>query len=477
MRARFLACLLAVAAALLLLGCSSGTGSPPPGGDGPVAQSDHAVLDGAAGSDAAPSPDHAKTSPEAAPHKDLGKDSAKTKDGFHPTPDHHLVADSHHPSAEAHFPDAFHPAPDTFHPAPDTFHPAPDTFHSDHAVLADKSVPLPDASTGIKLVITEIMVDPNATSDPLGEYIEVYNAGTISVNLKGWSIGDNYATHVIAPPTGSLTISPGQYLVLAYSLTAGGVPVDYSYGGSGIALANTTDGINLIEPSGAIHDNVVYSTTGSTAWNIVAGQSISLKDPSLDNSIASNWCLEMTAWAGSAGDKGTPGKAAGCLTKLVISEIMADPKATADPVGEWFEIYNAGGTSVNLNGWSIADNNATHIIAPATGTLVIAPGKYVVLAHTATAGGVPVDYTYGSSIQLANGSDEISLIEPSGTVHDKVVYSTSAAQPWTIPAGASISLKAPSLDNNDPTSWCAETTLWSGSAGDFGTPGSPPICK
>jgi len=88
--------------------------------------------------------------------------------------------------------------------------------------------------------------------------------------------------------------------------TNGGVPAVYAY--SGVTLNNSGDTISLYDTQNALVDEVKYLA----GWSITAGASLSLKQPALDNNVATNWCTETTAWTGSAGDKGSPGAAAVC---------------------------------------------------------------------------------------------------------------------------------------------------------------------
>jgi predicted amidohydrolase len=159
--------------------------------------------------------------------------------------------------------------------------------------------------------------------------------------------------------------------------------------------------------------------------------------------------------------------------KIVITEFMADPKAVSDTSGEWIELHNAGTTTANLGGWTLKDTGSnSHTI----GSLSIAPGKYVVLGKstsTSVNGGVPVSYAYGSSFSLTNSGDAIILVDPIGKEIDRVEYSSS----WGITSGASLSLKNPALPNNTGVNWCKETTSWTGSAGDKGSPGAAAKCK
>ena len=165
---------------------------------------------------------------------------------------------------------------------------------------------------------------------------------------------------------------------------------------------------------------------------------------------------------------------------VVITEMLINPKAVTDSKAEWFELYNAGTAAVNLHGWTITDKPGSsqnkHTISATGGKLMIQPGKYLVLGkstNTATNGNVPVAYAYGKSTwDLGNGGDEIYLHDASKKLVDKVEYTKS----WTIPNGATLSLKDPSLGNNSSKNWCAEKTKWCSTC-DMGTPGKKAGCK
>jgi phosphatidylserine/phosphatidylglycerophosphate/cardiolipin synthase-like enzyme len=165
--------------------------------------------------------------------------------------------------------------------------------------------------------------------------------------------------------------------------------------------------------------------------------------------------------SGSAGGSGT----------LIINEIMYDPKAVGDSVGEYLELYNPGSAAVDLMGWTLRDEgNNSHVI----GTNVSVPaGGYAVLARSASEaenGGFSADYAYGDDLFLANGGSTVALEDAGGQLVDSVVYGTGS--PWpNATAGTSIELSDAALDNALGSSW-AHAVLPFG-AGDRGTPGKP----
>jgi beta-lactamase superfamily II metal-dependent hydrolase len=164
----------------------------------------------------------------------------------------------------------------------------------------------------------------------------------------------------------------------------------------------------------------------------------------------------------------SPTSAANTVTasaaKLVINEIMADPSKVTDTNGEWFEIFNAGGTSANIQNYRIGSANDAG--ATITTSISVPAGGYVVLARLSTKnknGGVTVAFAYGSAITLANTSDWVTLQDPSGVTVDSVSYSSTAA-------GASWSLKDPLQAHSDVngSDWQLATTMYNTS--DAGTP-------
>lgn len=179
----------------------------------------------------------------------------------------------------------------------------------------------------------------------------------------------------------------------------------------------------------------------------------------------------------------------GSTFKVVITEIMPDPKAATDSNGEWFELYNLGSATVNINGWTISTKTTsgtdTHKISASGSTLNIKPNHYLVLGAAANTtkydagvsgnGGVPVDYSYTTSkITLGNSSDSLMIYDAKGKLVDRVDYDLT--KKWPIAEGASMSVKSVGLDNNVATNWCKEKKAWTGSSGDYGSPGMAPGC-
>lgn len=150
---------------------------------------------------------------------------------------------------------------------------------------------------------------------------------------------------------------------------------------------------------------------------------------------------------------------------LVINEVLVNPANAASPTvtdatGEWFEIYNAGTREVNLQNLVIADSAASgrrpyHLISS---PLTVPSGGYVVLGNTTnttTNGGVPVDYAYGTALQLANSLDALKIARIYGTDTLTVDRTQFSAPGTSAVDGVSRELKNPALDNSnmDGSNW------------------------
>jgi hypothetical protein len=164
---------------------------------------------------------------------------------------------------------------------------------------------------------------------------------------------------------------------------------------------------------------------------------------------------------------------------VIITEVMPNPAAVFDQNGEWFEIYNTTLEPLNLSGWIIHDNYGADTI---DGDHIVASHDYFVFCVNdtlATNGGVPADYNYiystgAGGLSLSNTTDVPYILTPQGVVIDCVRY---ASANWPFGNGSSMQLKDVTLNNDDPTNWCASANAWIGSAGDKGTPGAACDCS
>ena len=334
--------------------------------------------------------------------------------------------------------------------------------------------PQPDLTP--QLVITEIMQNPLAADDFVGEWFEVHNPKSRAIDINGWLISDDGSDSHVINSRSPLRVPANGYLILGnndHLATNGGVPVDYVY--TGISLSNASDSLRLTDPTDFVVDYVAWDN-GQT-FPDPSGASMALKDPALDNQQGASWCTSSTPYGD--GDLGTPGETniVACeepVRQLTISEIMQNPFAAKDNSGEWFELFNPTDAGIDINGWKIEDDHLDSHLINNVGPLIVPAGGYLVLGingSESTNGGAQVNYVY-ADVFLGNASDAIILTDPTGFVVDRVAWDNGGNFPD--PSGASMSLIDLNADNALGANWCTASTPYGD--GDLGTPGAANDC-
>lgn len=168
-----------------------------------------------------------------------------------------------------------------------------------------------------------------------------------------------------------------------------------------------------------------------------------------------------------------------CPGDITVTEFMAEPSYTAAYLAEWFEVYNATTSNLDLNGLSVSsDGNAGFSV---TSTLLIPAGGYLVFGvndNTLTNGDVTVDYTYDygyssgvGDISLRRAADDITL-SFDGRVIDTVAWNNAGA--WDVTANqahhVNVGFEGNSWANDIAENWCRY--VGSGAEGWGGTPGA-----
>jgi len=152
------------------------------------------------------------------------------------------------------------------------------------------------------LLITEVMVNPNAVSDTNGEWFELFNPTSEAIDLNGLTLKDlGSNTHTITT-TSTLFINPDQYFIFARngdSSTNGGFVADYVYG-SGFQLTNSGDEIIFTDSS-----NELLRLEYGTNFDAI-GRSSELTSLPV---IELNYDLTLASLTYGLGDIGTPGSA------------------------------------------------------------------------------------------------------------------------------------------------------------------------
>jgi hypothetical protein len=152
---------------------------------------------------------------------------------------------------------------------------------------------------------------------------------------------------------------------------------------------------------------------------------------------------------------------------LIISEVMANPLASNDTNGEWFEIFNPTANTIDLNGVTINDNGSNSHLINNGASLFIESGAYLVLGRsgdTSVNGGYIADYVY-NNFTLNNSSDQIILSKDSIEI-TRLEYT---GLPFGM-AGVSTELFIQSFMPSSTDYQLSQNTPYG--LGDIGTPGS-----
>jgi hypothetical protein len=157
------------------------------------------------------------------------------------------------------------------------------------------------------LVLSELLVNPEAHSDPDGEWIELFNASGRSVYLNGLTLVSGGEEHKVSAAE-PLALDPGGYALLMLSgdtASNGGLIADYVY--DTVSLSNEGDTLTVF--AGEVEVDAVTWDDGAL-FPAASGYSMSL-DPAFtnaaDNDQGGLWCVAPEQW-GFGTDFGSPGE-------------------------------------------------------------------------------------------------------------------------------------------------------------------------
>ncbi|HUL51503.1 MAG TPA: lamin tail domain-containing protein, partial [Candidatus Nitrosotalea sp.] len=261
-------------------------------------------------------------------------------------------------------------------------------------------------------------VQPNnvtGITDHLGHHhpwVELYNSGTNTIDLAGYYLSDDYTNLTQWVFTNSTPINPGQFLYLF----ADGNPAESVPGELHTSFA--------IPP---VNGSVVLS-------RIVGGQTVivdylNYKLINADRSYGAfpdgTPAKRESFYFATPGLPNTNGYPAFPIT---INEWMAaNASFYPDPADghfdDWFELYNAGPTDVDLTGFTLTDNltNTTQFTVP-SGYFVPANGYLLVWADNDVNQNTTNSPNLHVNFKLSQSGEAIGLYAPNGTNIDSVIF-------------------------------------------------------
>jgi len=156
------------------------------------------------------------------------------------------------------------------------------------------------------IMITEIMINPNNSSDTNGEYFEVYNTTDVDINMNGWVILDTHTdNHIINT---DIFVPAHGFAVFGRNATTtenSNVTVNYQY--SNVSIANFVDEIILLNANRTGINRVDYGSDATWPDPTTAGTAmIYIGSDIEDNNDGSLWTF-ATVSEGIDVDYGSPG--------------------------------------------------------------------------------------------------------------------------------------------------------------------------
>ncbi|MFT6855649.1 MAG: hypothetical protein ACJA0X_001623 [Cyclobacteriaceae bacterium] len=262
------------------------------------------------------------------------------------------------------------------------------------------------------LMITEINYNAISTlgSDNDYEYIEIYNAGSTTINLEGYTLS--------SAMEGSFTtgnqIAEGEYILVAIVAatypSTGGQVFEWTSGN----LNNSGESIVLKNASGSVVDEVTYNPSINEAAN-GDGPSLSLFDLTADNG-------DMTYWIGSGTENGTPGAANADITVWTAS---TSTDWASD--GNWSNgIPTTGVSAVVLSGGS------NPIIGADTQVASLKIGTGTSINTTSGTATINNEFILDGSAQVASGASLAILGGSSGSGSLTVLRNTTGSAGYSI---------------------------------------------
>ena len=197
-----------------------------------------------------------------------------------------------------------------------------------------------------------------------GDWIEIYNKSTSSQDISSWIIKDKSEFNTFTIPVNTV-IPANSYVVVCSDTTKFYQTYSHSIrtiGNIPFSLSKSIETIRLINNNGFVIDKLSYSD--NLPWPKKCdgyGYSLELNNINGDRTNPLIWR--------AATKKGNPGSANNSISltanrdKITINEINFNSNSNSDN-GDWFELYNAGNTFVNISEWVIRDNDNTIFIVP-----------------------------------------------------------------------------------------------------------------
>lgn len=256
------------------------------------------------------------------------------------------------------------------------------------------------------------LTDHAGNRDP---WVELYNAGAEPVVLDGVYLSDTFTQLDRWAFPSNTVLAPGQFLVVWTDGEPGeGTSTEFH---TSFRLNPTNGSLALSRQAGGLQilDYLNYAAVPA--------------DQSYGSVPDAQPFYRQTMFYPTPGAANNPATAPALVR---INEWMAantSASGIADPADadydDWFELYNAGATAVDLGGYGLTDNltNRFQFRVPDIGQYVIPPGGFLLVwADNETGQNRSNRADLHVNFQLNRGGEAIGLFAPDGSVVDSVAF-------------------------------------------------------
>lgn len=233
-----------------------------------------------------------------------------------------------------------------------------------------------------------------------GDWIELYNTTGSPVVLTDAILSDNNNGHVVRIP--ATTLGAGAYYAIRVD--------DPSLAGN--------FGLGDADSARLFRANVADLSTGtpvdSTSWTTHPTVTLG-RNPDGTGSFAATRQSTYAA-ANDFSSSFTPD-----VSWVVLNEI----ESSGGTPGDWIELYNTSGSSINIGGMKLSDSDNTHSFTIPTGTTIAAGGFYVVEPDVSGGFGLGADdavrlYRAGATIGTTIPLDHFEWTAHATTTYGRV---------------------------------------------------------
>ena len=223
----------------------------------------------------------------------------------------------------------------------------------------------------VELVINEIHYNPASSqgNDDEYEFLELYNAGVSAADLEGYTFTEG-VVHTFAA---GASIAAGEYIILAVDSSSYSGSASQVFQWESGALGNGGEDIIITDASGTVMDSVVYDDYDPWPTDPDGGgPSLSLTDPTLDNSDPANW---EASWPHGGTPGGTDDNAEDNDIYTDATSIAAGTYQFVAEDDDWYTtMVNAGDVITVTISW-VDDTNTDLDLIIYDGNLAYADGS------------------------------------------------------------------------------------------------------